>query len=484
MKMNPWFEFADFAALPFVGEGAGGELQLNEAARQLMGPRVGDWLAILQFLLRLPTESLAEMLDAARQGQTVLAPSKQQSSHSSWRLRLSSGESGLTLLAWPADVEISAAMQRRAAAADLVAGVSHEVANALGAVIGWTQLAQMQTEPSAVRQALDRIEASAQAAHAAARLMLQSVRHEQAQHELLEVSAVLSDVARLLKAEAQLHRVRVEVDAATPQWIFGARPQLFTVVWNLAQNAVQAIAENQRLPAAANLVVLRLEAQGKRVRLIVEDDGPGIDAAQRERIFEPYFTTRAQGTGLGLALVQGTVRELQGDIEVQARSSGGTRFVVDLPRVQRRRSKRQVERSTAAASESPLRRPAESIETTQELTGLRLLIVDDDAGVRELLSTLLSIYGADVTAVESAAQACAVTPSYDLACIDLSLGDERGDVLLARLRRSGIVQHAVLVSGASIPHDLDVDGRPQHWLRKPFEPRDLVALIRETLGKR
>lgn len=489
MKTDDLQWLADQAQLPYWEEQGDGVLVANSAATQLLGAMVHrDLLDCLEALLRLPKTQLTKMLQSARDGQRVYGPAN---ASGAWRILLTPiSEGRLRCIALPAALTVSAALERRAAAADLVAGVSHEVANALGAVIGWTQLAQMQPELPAVRQALDRIEYSAQAAHSAARLMLSAVRNDSDQsHELLEVSAVMKDVARLLKAEAQIKHVSVHCVVDDPQWIFGSRTQLFTIVWNLAHNAIQAF-------DAGGTVSLRLEASLEQLRISVEDDGPGIAADQLTRIFEPYFTTKPHGTGLGLALVQRTVDELRGRIEVHSEVGKGTRFVVELPRVQkpRRSNAQRVVRPTPTSSQDarlaptttpsspprPSRRPgSDSAELSADLTGLRLLIVDDDEGIRDLLVTMLSLYGANVSAAASAGEALGLTDTFDLVCIDLALTDCRGDALLRDLRRRGTVERAILLSGASPPADLETEGRPQHWLRKPFEPQDLIALIVE-----
>jgi signal transduction histidine kinase len=104
------------------------------------------------------------------------------------------------------------------------------------------------------------------------------------------------------------------------------------VLVNLVRNAVQAIRGNKRDGEARGRVVVRADPRADGVDLIVEDDGPGVPDVSRERVFDPYFTTKAEGTGLGLAIVKKIVVEHNGAISVRrSEALGGAAFVVSLP---------------------------------------------------------------------------------------------------------------------------------------------------------
>jgi nitrogen fixation/metabolism regulation signal transduction histidine kinase len=110
------------------------------------------------------------------------------------------------------------------------------------------------------------------------------------------------------------------------------KQMLRRVLVNLVRNAVQAIRGNKRDGEARGRVVVRAEKRGDGVDLIVEDDGPGVPDGSRERVFDPYFTTKAEGTGLGLAIVKKIVVEHNGTISVRrSEALGGAAFVVALP---------------------------------------------------------------------------------------------------------------------------------------------------------
>jgi len=112
---------------------------------------------------------------------------------------------------------------------------------------------------------------------------------------------------------------------------------------------------------------------------------------------------------------------------------------------------------------------------------VHVLVVEDDEGVRGLISTTLALSDVASTCVGTAEDALQCTGPFSAALIDLTLPDERGDILLGRLRKNGLVTRAAIMSGAPPPDDADPDGRPERWLRKPFEPADLLLTIRELI---
>jgi DNA-binding NtrC family response regulator len=108
-------------------------------------------------------------------------------------------------------------------------------------------------------------------------------------------------------------------------------------------------------------------------------------------------------------------------------------------------------------------------------------VVEDDEGVRGLVSMTLALSTVKSTCVGTAAEALTSKTPFSAALIDLTLPDERGDILLGKLRKKGLVTRAAIMSGAPPPDDADPDGQPEHWLRKPFDPSDLLLIVRELI---
>jgi CheY-like chemotaxis protein len=346
------------------------------------------------------------------------------------------------------------------ATADMAAGVSHELANALGAIAGWARLAK---QGRRVHEALDLIEMSAESAWSAARRMLGNTRErENAEPQSVDLSAFVDEAARLLAPKSMAKDVRVRTAIEPGLRVRGDRGSAWSIVWNLAANAVEAL-------SAGGTVELRLSSTHDSALLVVEDDGPGMTQEQQQRAFEPYFTTKPTGTGLGLALVKQAVNDVGGSIELKSELGVGTRFTVALPLAatsgQRQPS---AKRSSGVFYAEPLHQ--------------RVLVVDDDLGLREMISTALGMRGADVVAVGSAEAALMQQGPFAVVIVDLLLPDMRGDALLARLRHAGIAEIGILVTGTELPAHPATDGTPDVLLRKPFELEELFEGLAAALS--
>jgi signal transduction histidine kinase len=355
-------------------------------------------------------------------------------------------------------------VQAKAAAADLAAGVSHEVANALSAIVGWAQVARERPDKAPPEEALALIEKSAQVARDATQDLLRMVRHTNHERTRTDLSVVIRDVVRLLRPEAQSKRVNVHAEVEDSCWVEGKRSQLFSIVWNLAHNAVQMV-------PVGGKVSIHTRSRGSLIDLEVRDNGPGMSETQKERAFEPYYTTRSEGTGLGLAIVRGTVESLGGRIRVDTSPGRGAEFRIQLPEAGIKRESEMVPKPTRISR----------VMTPEHAEHTRVLVVEDDEGVRGLIAMTLELNNLSSTCVGSAAEALACQETFSAALIDLTLPDERGDILLGKLRKNGLVTRAAIMSGAPPPPDTDPDGQPERWLRKPFEPADLLLTVRSLV---
>ena len=448
--------------LPLLEEGEDGRVVGNIEALDRIGGALPDELSesALQLIGQGDTEGLDANVDGARRGsEGTITP-----------------RNGMRVLAFPAgagraavlisshDNAIAESVQAKAAAADLAAGVSHEVANQLSAIAGWAQVALERPDKAPPEEALSLIEKSAHVARDATQDLLRMVRHTNHERTRTDLSVVVRDVARLLRPEAQSKRVKVHAAVDEANWVEGKRSQLFSIVWNLAHNAVQM------LPGGGE-VSIHARPRGSLVELEVRDNGPGMSEAQQQRVFEPYFTTRTEGTGLGLSIVRGTVESLGGRIRLDTSPGHGAKFRIQLPEAGVKRESLLVPKPTRI---SRVMQPDQAEQA-------HVLVVEDDEGVRGLISTTLALTGVTSTCVGTAADALACEGPFSAALVDLTLPDERGDILLGKLRKMGLVTRAAIMSGAPPPDDADPDGHPERWLRKPFDPSDLLTTIRELV---
>ncbi|MEQ9073152.1 MAG: hybrid sensor histidine kinase/response regulator [Sandaracinaceae bacterium] len=440
----------------------GGEVRVLAGVGDVQGLGLTDAVtAMLQ--LEEPPPALVALLDRAQAG----APGSE---------RLADR----TVFAWPAPTGVrvmlapdvgDGALVRRAAAADMAAGVTHELANALTAIAGWTRMASTGGPlPDRTREALDVVQRSARGALDTARGLLRTMRDADG-HVLpsrpddTDVGAVIHEVLETLRPELEEASITLETDLSAN--VIGTAPPaaLRLVVSNLVRNAFEALDEG-------GTIRVEVDRRGERFVLTVADDGPGMAKETLAQAFDRYFTTKRSGTGLGLALVRDTVHEAGGRLEVFTREGRGTRFDVWLPLA-----------GTANLSMRPPRVSTASsgVHPKPVMVNLRVLVVDDDAGMRSMMRTALEIQGAQVTDADGYESAIALEGPFDLALVDLNLGDGRGDELIGALRADERVERAVLLSG-SADVELGATGDPDAVLRKPFELEDLHQVIERVVG--
>ena len=225
--------------------------------------------------------------------------------------------------------------ERMASVGRLAAGVAHEIGNPISALMGMQDLLlEGQLPPDTQNDFLQRMRRETERIHAVVRDLLDFARPEASDSTeamgVADVGAVVDDVVALVRPQKSFQDVRVEsdVDPSLRARIVAAR--LTQVLLNIVLNAGAAIASSKR----RGRVVIRGRAVEERVRIDVEDDGPGIAPEVRDRLFEPFATTKdvGEGIGLGLAVCRGLVESAGGEVGVDWSFQGGARFYIALPR--------------------------------------------------------------------------------------------------------------------------------------------------------
>jgi two-component system NtrC family sensor kinase len=227
--------------------------------------------------------------------------------------------------------------ERMASVGRLAAGVAHEIGNPIAALMGMQDLlVDGDLPPETQKDFLQRMRRETERIHTVVRDLLDFARPEEmpnaggATPAPADVRAAVDDVAALVKTQKAFRSVRLETEVEGALVVALPGPRLTQVLLNLVLNAGQAIAASGR---ADGHVRIRARPAGPRVRIEVEDDGPGIAPAVRDRLFEPFVTTKdiGQGTGLGLAVCRGLVESAGGEIGLDASHAPGARFYVVLP---------------------------------------------------------------------------------------------------------------------------------------------------------
>jgi CheY-like chemotaxis protein len=279
-----------------------------------------------------------------------------------------------------------------------------------------------------------------------------------------------------LAAEAKSIQIQTRFELNVER-VLGDSGRLQQIVWNLLSNAV-------KFTPAGGRVEVQLERVGAQAQIRVSDTGRGIDPEFLPYVFETfrqadYTTTRTfGGLGLGLAIVRHLV-ELHGGT-VQAASPGenrGATFVVQLP---------------LAIVQSEPSQNSEQPDASLDLSGVRILAVDDDADMRELLAFVLEQAGASTTVVASAQEALAVLEQTkpDLLVSDVGMPEMDGYMLVRQLRNLTREQGGEIPAIALTAYAGELDQQRalaagfQRHIPKPVEPTELVAVIATLVGSR
>lgn len=222
--------------------------------------------------------------------------------------------------------------ERLASVGRLSAGLAHEIGNPIAALLGLEDLLlQGGLSPDEQHDFLKRIKSETERIHRVLRDLLDFARPAAATHgaddQPGDVAEAVADVVALVRPQRSFRQVELRVDTEPhlPRVALG-NERLMQVLLNLLLNAADAT-------DAKGAIALTAARHGNGVRLTIEDNGPGIDPAVRERLFEPFVTTKevGKGTGLGLAVCRGLVESARGSIHLDETYEGGARFVVELP---------------------------------------------------------------------------------------------------------------------------------------------------------
>jgi signal transduction histidine kinase/ActR/RegA family two-component response regulator len=335
--------------------------------------------------------------------------------------------------------------ERLEALGTLAGGIAHDFNNVLGAILGFGEMAQLQTEAaSPVRRNIEQVLQAGARARLLVRQILDFSRRGVAEQAPVHVQAVIDEVVTMLAPTLPAGlplQTRLEAGNAA---VLGDATQLYQVVMNLCTNAVYAIGERGLLEIAArradvaegrSLLQGDLQA-GAYVCIEVADSGSGIPPDVKARMFDPFYTTRrgAGGTGLGLSVVHGIVGDMGGAIDVADREGGGTSITIWLP--------------VAGDADPPL--PAIDADWPQG-AGQTVMVVDDEAALIELAEEVLAGLGYEpvgYASCEAALAAFEADPDrFDAVLSDVTLPGMHGDELAERLHGLRPQLPVILVSG-------------------------------------
>jgi predicted ATPase/signal transduction histidine kinase/GAF domain-containing protein/CheY-like chemotaxis protein len=366
----------------------------------------------------------------------------------------------------------------------LAGGIAHDFNNILGAILGYGELAQSKlVEGDPIRRQIDQVmHAGARGKELVDRILAFS-RSDRGERVPLPVQSIVEETLELLGASMPAG-IPLERRLHALEWaVVGDATQFHQVVMNLCTNAVQAMEGSGVLTVALEPVAnaeRRMLSHGalragNYVRLMVSDTGGGIPPAVLKRMFDPFFTTKrvGDGTGLGLALVQGIVAEFGGAIDVATQLNVGTTITVWFP----------------AASQAPrlLTEPAGALPRGN---GESIMIVDDEPALVTLAEEILADLGYEplgYTSSVAALQAFRAAPTrFDLVLTDEMMPDLTGTELAREIRQLRPNSSIILMSGYGGPQlrERAQDAGVFEVLRKPLVRRDIAEPVARALQAR
>lgn len=364
----------------------------------------------------------------------------------------------------------------------LAGGIAHDLNNMLSPIVMAAGLLESAPLDESAARMVSAIQTSAARGTALVRQILSFARGRSGAPVVLQIQHVVRDIIQLAQ-ETFPRAVKIELRLAESlPTVLGDATQLHQVLLNLCVNARDAMPNGGLLTVEASPVFLQqhttrlLDApvSGSFLRLTVSDTGSGIPAEIMDRIFEPFFTTKGpeHGTGLGLSTVAGIVRNHGGFVDVSSQPGVGTSFHVYLP-------------ATIGMTADP------ALPTTPEVPmgrGERILLVEDERAVREMLKEILESSRYVVHVASDGAEALSLFRAHeneiDLVITDLGVPGIGGVELVPALVRANPAIRVICITGDSEETFADSGIRPlvREIIAKPFTSERLLLGIQQALA--
>jgi signal transduction histidine kinase/CheY-like chemotaxis protein len=373
-------------------------------------------------------------------------------------------------------------MEKLSALGELASGVAHDFNNTLSGILGRAQLLQRTEDPEKMRRGLEIIIKTAEDGAKTVK-RIQDFARQRRDHnfELVSIDQILMDAGEITRprwkncAEASNIHITLHLHIESNAMVMGDDSELREVLVNMVFNAIDAMPEGGTLS-------LTTRVAGDSVIIKVADSGVGMYPEVRSKIFDPFFTTKGTaGLGLGLAVSFGIIRRHGGNIEVESQYGKGTEFRITLPVAKMgEKSVKQVEQAeTVAAAVTFAAPPAQSTERPRT----RLLVVDDEDFVRELLGEILEGEHCDVYLAESGGEALSMfrDMEFDAVFTDVGMPGMSGWELAREIKQINTSIPIAVITGwgeAVGSHEQKAAG--VDWVvPKPFTADRIAELVRD-----
>ncbi|HJU93444.1 MAG TPA: ATP-binding protein [Pyrinomonadaceae bacterium] len=450
-----------------------------ERARRV-AERCGDREGAGRALLILIEEMCDQLADDERreigaQANQLLANSQQHATRERLRKCLDTIAEAHTRHEAQREREIHA--QKMAALGELSFGVAHNVNNTLTGILGRAQLIlRNSNDPGKVEAGLDLIIKSAEdGAHIIRRIQDFARQRPSREFEVVSVTELLKDSCEMTRprweSRSEFAPIRFALQADCNAHIQGDPVELREVLVNMIYNAIDA------MPSGGEVRVSTQENRD-RIVILITDTGTGMGPEVKQRLFDPFFTTKGKaGTGMGLAVSFGIIRRHDGSIEVDSEPGRGTTFKISLPKV----SQATPETEGAAS-------PATAAPTSDDK--VRVLVVDDETHVREVLIEALEADGCEVVSAQSGEIALALYDQhegkFDAIFTDIGMPEMSGWELVTEIReRSKTVPIAIISGWADAISVQTKNAVKADWVvAKPFDINKISSIAQEIIQRK
>jgi PAS domain S-box-containing protein len=359
---------------------------------------------------------------------------------------------------------------RLASVGELASGIAHEINNPLTGVIGYAELLMQEDLPEHVKNDLEVIHDGARRVADIVKGLLKFARQTKPERVLVDINEILQVTLHLRAYELETSNIKVTTKLAQdlPLTVADAG-QLQQVFLNLLINAEMEM----KLVHGKGKLTIKTKAADNKIRICFKDDGPGIAAENLEKIFDPFFTTReiGEGTGLGLSICHGIITEHHGKIWAESQPGNGATFVVELPVIIEEKRRRQVK----------------PVHKRQKTAKGKILVVDDEPVVRQLLNQILTEEGHEVETTADGKDALnrIRKDGYSLIMVDMKLPGTSGSELYESIQAIAgpLAQRVVLITGDVMSADTEafIVRTKVPCITKPFNVHHLKAEVRRLL---
>jgi signal transduction histidine kinase/ActR/RegA family two-component response regulator len=450
-----------------------------ERARRV-AERCGDREGAGRALLILIEEMCDQLADDERreigaQANQLLANSQQQATRERLKKCLQTIAEAHTRHEAQREQEIHA--QKMAALGELSFGVAHNVNNTLTGILGRAQLIlRNSNDPAKIEAGLDLIIKSAEdGAHIIRRIQDFARQRPSREFETVAIAELLKDACEMTRprweSRSEFAPIRFALHNDCKAFVKGDPVELREVLVNMIYNAIDA------MPSGGEVRVAAQESRD-RVMVCITDTGTGMTQETKQRLFDPFFTTKGKaGTGMGLAVSFGIIRRHEGSIEVDSEPGRGTTFKISLPKVS--------SAVTTEDSNSGTEHAAASMTDDK----VRVMVVDDETHVREVLIEALEAEGCEVISAQSGEIALALYERYegkfDAIFTDIGMPSMNGWELVTEIRGRSENMPIAIISGWADAISLQTRNAVKaDWVvAKPFDI-DRISKIAQEIAER